>query len=247
MGVDGWRNALNMVKIYADEREKASGIPEILSSLGVTVIYKVLDVGDYVINSSLVIERKRVDDLVKSVFDGRFFEQVERLSEICDTPMLIIEGGLSSIKHLTTRWKSVEGALITAILRFRVIPYYTEDSRHTAEVIKHVAEKLSAEKPFKSYSRRAIKPRGDDIREWQLYVLQSLPGIGVKTARKLLEKFGNLRAVFNASQSELSVIDGISEEKASKIIKVITEPYAVRAKSSSGLSKYIENPPKDSS
>lgn len=230
-----------MVKIYADEREKVSGIPEILSSLGVTVIYKVLEVGDYVINESLVIERKRVDDLVRSVFDGRFFEQVEKLSEMCDTPMLIIEGELSSIKYLTTRWKSVEGALITAILRFRIIPYYTEDSRHTAEVIKHVAEKLSAEKSFKSYFKKVIKPRTDNIHEWQLYVLQSLPGVGVKTARKLLEKFGSLRAVFNASQSELSVIEGISEEKASKIIKVITEPYAARIKSSSGLSRYVKN------
>lgn len=228
-----------MVKIYVDERERSSTIPEILNSLGLTVIYKMLEVGDYVISDSLVIERKRVDDLVRSVFDGRFFEQVGKLSEVCDIPMIIIEGDLADVRYLTSKWRSVEGALLTAIISYGVIPYYTKDSNHTADVIKHIAEKFSDRPSFKSYFRKVAKPKVDDIRSWQLYVLQSLPGVGVKTARKLLERFGSVRAVFNASLSELSMVEGINEEKASKIVKVITEPYTKKVSVGKGLSKYV--------
>ncbi len=235
-----------MVKVYVDEREKSSGIPEILSSLGLTVIYKMLEVGDYVINDSIIIERKRVDDLVRSVFDGRFFEQVGRLTEVCEVPMLIVEGELEDVKQITSKWKAIEAALLTAIIKFGVIPYYTKDVRHTAEVIKYIAEKSGGERSFKSYFSKVVKPKSDDIREWQLYVVQSLPGVGVKTARKLLEKFGTLRAIFNASQSELSMIEGISEEKASRIIKVITEPYVRRGASGRGLSEYVGGSTKSS-
>ncbi|MEM0453931.1 MAG: ERCC4 domain-containing protein [Sulfolobales archaeon] len=233
--------SLKMVKIYVDERERSSGIPEILNSLGLTIIYKMLEVGDYLISDSLVIERKRVDDLVRSVFDGRFFDQIEKLSGICEIPIIIIEGDLSDIRSLTSKWRSIEGALITAIINFGVIPYYTKDNKHTAEVIRHIAEKFKSEVSFKSYFRKTLKPKVDDIRVWQLYVLQSLPGIGIKTARKLLEKFGNVRAVFNASLSELSMIEGISEEKASRIIKIITEPYIRKSVDGSGLSKYFDS------
>ncbi len=232
-----------MVKVYVDEREKNSGIPEILSNLGITVIYRMLEVGDYVINDSLIIERKRVDDLIRSVFDGRFFEQVGKLSEACEVPMLIVEGDLDEVRQLTHRWKAIEGALITAVVKFRVTPYYTRGSEHTAEVIKYIAEKFGSKAPLKSYQyfRRYVKLKTDDIRSRQLYVLQSLPGVGVKTAHKLLEKFGTLRAIFNASQSELSMVEGISEGKASKIIKVITEPYVKKPKGSSGLSRYVDD------
>ncbi|MCS7108574.1 MAG: ERCC4 domain-containing protein [Sulfolobales archaeon] len=241
MKEDGWRNAHNMVKIYVDEREKSSGIPDILNRLGLTIIYKMLEVGDYVISDSLVIERKRVDDLVRSVFDGRFFEQMSKLSEVCEIPMIIVEGDLNDIRYLTSKWKSIEGALLTAIINFGVIPYYTKDLRHTADVIRHVAEKFSNVSSFKSYFRRTAKPKDEDVRSWQLYILQSLPGVGVKTAHKLLEKFSNVRSVFNASLSELSMIEGISDEKAGRIIKVITEPYVKKSVSSNGLSKYVNS------
>lgn len=236
-----------MVKVYVDEREKNSEIPRILSDIGVTVIYKMLEVGDYVVNDSLVIERKRVDDLVRSVFDGRFFEQVRKLSEMYEVPILIVEGDLDEVRQLTSKWKAIEGALITAVIRFRVIPYYTKDSEHTAEVIKYIAEKFGGKTPSKSYQylRKTIKPKADDIRSWQLYVLQSLPGIGVKTAHRLLEKFSTLRAIFNASQSELSMVEGISVEKANKIIKVITEPYIRKPRSNEGLSRYVNDSTKD--
>lgn len=229
-----------MVKVYVDERERASGIPDILSNLGLTIIYKMLDVGDYIVNEYVVIERKRVDDLIHSVFDGRFFNQVTRLIEYAEKPVLIIEGNLNDVRLLTSRWRAVEAALLTAIIRYGLVAYYTNDYRHTAEVIKYIAEKLSTEDLGRgiSYSK-ATKPKHDDVREWQLFIVQSLPGIGPKLAHRLLSKFGSVRGVFNASYGELIRVEGISEDRANKIIKIITSPYGKGIKGSEDLTKYV--------
>ena len=61
------------VRIVADEREKNSQVPNLLKSMGVFVDYEQLAVGDYIVSSETVIERKTVYDLISSVYDGRLF------------------------------------------------------------------------------------------------------------------------------------------------------------------------------
>ncbi|MEM1681805.1 MAG: hypothetical protein QXM78_03290, partial [Sulfolobales archaeon] len=41
----------------------------------------------------------------------------------------------------------------------------------------------------------------------------------------LLRKFGSVKRVFNASIAELASTEGLSEEKANLIFRVINEPY----------------------
>jgi ERCC4-type nuclease len=62
-----------MIRIYADYREKNSGVPDLLKDLGVIVIFDNLSVADYVLSDEVGIERKNVSDLINSVFDKRFF------------------------------------------------------------------------------------------------------------------------------------------------------------------------------
>ena len=68
------------VRIVADEREKNSQVPNLLKIMGVFVDYEQLAVGDYIVSSETVIERKTVYDLISSVYDGRLFVTVFRSS-----------------------------------------------------------------------------------------------------------------------------------------------------------------------
>ena len=52
-------------------------------------------------------------------------------------------------------------------------------------------------------------------------MLSSLPGIGEKTAIRMLEKFGTPLNVFSASSIELSKISGLGELRAKKIKKIL--------------------------
>ncbi len=67
------------IRIVADEREKNSRVPNLLKLSGVFVDYKQLAVGDYIVSSETVIERKTIYDLINSVYDGRIFIQCSDL------------------------------------------------------------------------------------------------------------------------------------------------------------------------
>ena len=62
-----------------------------------------------------------------------------------------------------------------------------------------------------------------DIEKQQLSILCSLPGVGEKTAVRMLEKFGTPLQVFSASVADLSKISGLGVERAKKIRKTLNE------------------------
>ena len=70
---------LKDLRIVVDEREKKSGIPDLLKSIGVNVEMKMLPIGDYIVAPETIVERKSIQDLISSVFDGRLFDQCDRL------------------------------------------------------------------------------------------------------------------------------------------------------------------------
>ena len=69
------------LRIVVDEREKKSGIPDLLRAVGINLEIKTLPIGDYIVASETIVERKSVSDLISSIFDGRLFDQCNRLKE----------------------------------------------------------------------------------------------------------------------------------------------------------------------
>ena len=66
---------LAKLRIIVDEREKKSGIPDLLKSIGINMEIKTLPIGDYIVAPETIVERKSIHDLVSSVFDGRLYDQ----------------------------------------------------------------------------------------------------------------------------------------------------------------------------
>lgn len=215
-----------LVKIVVDERERSSGIPQALARLGDHVVYKILDVGDYIVGESIAIERKRVPDLVKSVFDGRIFDQMGRLLEAYGKAVLLIQGSPGEVKMITDRWSSFYGTIARIVLDDNVSIIYTYDVEDTAYMIHSLAQKHQSLGIRGGYPVVHRKPKLGSTNEWQEYIVQSLPHIGPKLARKLLERFGSVVSIFNASALELSRIEGISEWKAQEIVRILRTPYS---------------------
>jgi len=55
------------ILIYADIKEKTSGIIDILIDKGVQVIQKSMEIGDYLLSDRVCVERKTVSDFVGSI------------------------------------------------------------------------------------------------------------------------------------------------------------------------------------
>ena len=60
-----------------------------------------------------------------------------------------------------------------------------------------------------------------DDQSWKIYILSSIPYVGEKTAKILLEKFGTIENISKASIQELKKIKGIGEEKAKLIHRLL--------------------------
>ena len=87
------------ISIIADNREKESGIPDMLTAKKVNIIFRQLFVGDYHINDHIVIERKTSVDFVQSIIDGRLFSQCAKLRKSSAVPLIIVEGNPFTTQH----------------------------------------------------------------------------------------------------------------------------------------------------
>lgn len=205
------------LRMVIDERERKSRIPELLKQVGVRVEMTNLSVGDYIVAPETVVERKSISDFISSVFDGRLFDQCNRLKENFEHPIIIIEGNVDEIDKIAENPLIFYGAVSSIVLDFKIPVIPTPNASHTAKLlISMCARQGSIKGPFLKKIRKS-----SDLQHQQLSILCSLPGVGEKLASRMLEKFGSPRNSLNASFAELSKIKGMGEARAQKIRKIL--------------------------
>ncbi|MEK9681965.1 MAG: ERCC4 domain-containing protein [Nitrosopumilus sp.] len=208
---------LENLRIIVDERERKSGIPELLKSVGLNLEMKTLPIGDYIVAPETIVERKSIRDLMASVFDGRLFDQCTRLKEHFEHPIVLMEGNVDEIEEITENPLIFYGAISTVVLDFKIPVIPTPSAAHTAKLLVSMCSRKDASKgPF----LKKIK-KSSDLERQQLSSLCSLPGIGEKFAVRMLEKFGTPLKVFTATTAELAKVEGLGEARAKKIKKVL--------------------------
>ncbi|MDX1799225.1 MAG: ERCC4 domain-containing protein, partial [Candidatus Lokiarchaeia archaeon] len=130
----------NLLHIIIDNREgKLKALLDKKSDI-ITYESKQLDIADIVISSEVAIERKEGSDFVSSIMDNRLFEQLLRLKDTYEYPILIIEALNDNVFENTgMQISSIYGALafISYKLGISVIP--TRNLEDTAIVIERIA------------------------------------------------------------------------------------------------------------
>ncbi len=214
----------NSIQITVDSREPGY-ILALLLQRGVDVERRMITPGDYVISSECAIERKTIGDFVNSIYTGRLFEQVDSLKEAYLKPLVILEGDIG----LELEEMKNPGAFWGAILRIEVdmsVPIITTPTFfQTVDVLCTLAKRLQ-KKLVKSIHIQH-KPRLMTEKDWQIYVVSSLPNVGNELSRRLLKRFKTIRNIFQASVRDLERVKGIGGAKAKKIIKLLDIQYSV--------------------
>ncbi|MCE4605835.1 MAG: helix-hairpin-helix domain-containing protein [Desulfurococcales archaeon] len=219
------------LRVYVDVREKGSTVASLLERK-LLVVYKRLDIGDYLVSNDVVIERKTVSDYIKSLYDGRLFDQASRMASSYSYPMIIVEGKYVSYKDRVKFYSSLASLAITYGLHILM----ANNSQDAAEVIYYIAKRI--------YSNRGQfivihkKPKLSGLKDWQLYIVQSLPHVGPKLAKRLLERFGSVEGIVNARLSDLAKIPGIGEKRALELYKVLHTSYSSHSEKSYRLDDF---------
>jgi DNA excision repair protein ERCC-4 len=209
-----------IVEVVVDDRERPSGIVAELEKADRAVVkIEHLSVGDYCVDGAVLIERKTAADFAQSLIDGRLFSQAGRISSSALRPAYIIEGTSAEWARLGVSREALQGALVTLMLIFDVPVFRSSDPAESARLILYLGSQLVRLRDPGYAPYRQAKAKRKKTR--QLRILQSLPGIGADRAKKLLERFGTVRACFTASHADLLSVEGIGSKTAAAIDQVI--------------------------
>ena len=188
------------MSVAIDHRERE--LIRVLSQSGIPHCVETLDVGDivckYAEHHMWIAERKRVDDLGKSITSGRWQDQLNRLYATGCCIFFLIEG---DIRSTSVNYESLLGACINAELRQKSHVIRTLTIDETACAVKHLIKKgrHTPGIPIAVLTAPVSKrKRNADREECWIRQLMCVPSISERIARKLLDEYGTLQAIQTA-------------------------------------------------
>ena len=170
------------------------------------------------------IERKTASDFVASIKDGRLHEQLYQMSVFTPISFLVVIGNIS-MALLESKFprQAYIGALISATLKRSpegaqgYVSVISLDTIYDFMLfLKYLHKQLEEGNLIRLPSLNVQKR---DLKYLQIATLSTLPGVGEAYATKLLEKFGSIYNVVNASLPQLESVLG--KAKAKKIYNYI--------------------------
>lgn len=207
--------------VFADTREGNSKVIRHLSEMEIDVKVQAMAVGDYQVSDEVVIERKTAKDFVDSIVDKRLFKQARSLMEEFKRPLIILEG--DDLYNGMINPNAIRGSIASIALDFGISIIPTRNAQDTAAMIKRISIREQSGEKTPIQIRTDKKPV--NLWEQQLFIIESLPNIGPVNAKNLLEHFGTVANIINASESQLQEVEGIGKKTAANIRKVVDSKY----------------------
>lgn len=216
------------MKIIIDTREQYQEF-EYLKKIGVDLERRKLDVGDYKIEHdgySVVVERKEITDFINSMYNDRLRDQLTKLSKE-HIPILLITGSVREFKEAfplsKVTQKQVHAMIASAVVRYglRSVIWVTNDGDNYVhndglKIGTEILKALGAEKLDKIPDRRVKK--SDNHRRSVVKVLFNIPS---NVAERLLERFGSIWNIINATDEELLKVKGMGKKRVDKARSIL--------------------------
>jgi len=196
-----------------------------LSSMGLVVL--ALTEGEsgmdrYVLSQRVAVDRRTGASFLQGIRDKTLFTYATDLRERFEVPVLILEGDVD-YAHTGFSPQAVRGALSSMMLLYGVNVVTMPSTEETVGLIATMArqEQVGIPEISMTFKRKAI-----DLADMQRRVVEMLPGCGMVVARELLQEFGSIRRIVDASEAELRSIGGVRAKTAAAIREVIDAEYA---------------------
>lgn len=206
-------------KLLIDNREPEQIIQILQTIPNLTIEIVALEVGDYVVPDKLIIERKSAIDFHQSMTTDskRLLFQANAMALTNIPSILLLEGSPYDIRSMTIN--SITGTLswMTTILGIGLMPVL--DMHHSAyaitTMIRHAVYGLGYDLGLREGAGKRSAHGHSDLTA--TYILESVPGVSANKARSLLQHFGSLVALANASENDIKAIKGFGPDLAARI------------------------------
>ena len=206
-----------------------------------------LKIGDVRISDRILIERKTARDLVDSLIDGRLVRQAKKLSSAVEKPLLIIE----SLETERVHPNAIHGAMAWITLDLGLPVIMTGSPEQTARFISIAAKRESrmlnlvitrnnnlnrdleksaidaaaaevmAIQSGELSNSKLSEKWNDEVMASRIRILSELPGIGMITAKKIMNAVKDIMGLCTISEYDLAQIDGVSSIQARDLYKFL--------------------------
>lgn len=213
--------------ILVDYREPEDIVRELVK-LNVPVKREDIEWCDYIVKQGgyeIPVERKTAQDFVASIVDGRIFLQAYMMSTVAPISYIVIEGIITeALMERAFPRTAYIGALSS--LALKVSPYgqhgrisiiNLDNIYDTALFLKNLHKQLEEKKLHRLPRLSGLEKRTLDKKGVLILMLQAIPGVGPEKAQLLVEKFGSLKAIMEASVASLASVPGIGPRLAQRI------------------------------
>lgn len=223
---EGPQEPLSPPTVFVDDREKTTKIIRHLADENFTVELKRLAAGDYMLSERVGVEYKTMSDFVDSILDGRLLAQLRGLRLNYQRPILIIEGDGDIFSQRAIHPNCIRGMISTITVSYGIPIIWTKTQVETAAQLAIIAKREhdTRSKPFNPHNAK----KGVTLAESQEYIVSAIPGIGPKLAIPLLEHFGSVQNIANATTEAIAQVPKIGEAKARGVQLVLTERYILQ-------------------
>lgn len=217
--------------IIIDSREPTK-FREVLTAKGLIHTVQQLETGDVVIFNDnepehhVVIERKRLDDLLSSYYQPRMAEQFERLSDQ-KFAILIITGNLEDVLKkipFNVMTQIVEEIISMAVIQynFRSVVWMIDkvaDVHHSGFVtmIKCIQKVIDGQLDAVPQKKVVLS------KDLRVNTIRQLFGLSANVAKNLLREHGTVRKILNLADSDLLKVKGIGPTRVKTIRYILDE------------------------
>lgn len=175
-------------------------------------------VGDYFIDSGVVVERKTYADFATSLVDGRLFPQAAALARSPCRPVVLLEGP-KPVRMPDVHSHALTGAIVSLAVMWRLPVLRARDPEDSLRILRFLARQ-ACNPDQRSLRRYDRKPKR--VASRKLYLLQGLSGVGPALAQRLLIRFGSVERDVTADEASLAQVPGIGLKKAARIRELVS-------------------------
>ena len=184
-----------------------------------------LEIGDYIFNEQVVFEFKTIADFISSIQDNRVFNEAINQAETFDHHYVIIHGGETerakqisiSRNYREVTFYGYLGALASLNRYTTVIECYNPNITEAYYRMLITAKKALQQKPIVKKFPRKHKNTAFNFLCYCIY------GINQKKATQIVQAYDlhSLNDLMTLTTEDLTKIDGIGENTATRILKAI--------------------------
>ena len=198
---------------------------------GLTVARQALVVGDYLLGGACV-EAKSISDLFQSSHSGHLWRQLDNMDANYERFFLVVHGSIDKYVAIAKKngkkvsYSRVQNELIGTLARlmsdFECQVFYCNNVSEAASFIVRLHDKLH--KPASKHGAQSIRRMASN--DLRADMLATVPGIGMETAQKMLEKCGSIEEM--CFPESLKEIKGLGTVRRKLVIDILTSEEPVR-------------------